>query len=220
MDNREESALAAAQSSLFALLSRCFMRPDKELAADIAAKSISAALQGVLSPRAEDGIAAALDGISSFERSCEGVAEEEIRLRMEVDYNRLFVGPAALLAPPYGSYYASESKASGSGRLRTEEERAVAEAYLRYGYALPRPLVELPDHIAVELEFLSKLGAEEAAAWEAGDDARAGALQTAQMLFLEDHVAPWADRLAERVAAGASTTFYPGVAGLAASFCR
>ena len=133
-----------------------------------------------------------------------------MRLELEVDYNRLFVGPGKLIAPPYESYYASENSEHG-GRLRTQDEFAVKMAYAANGYAMPEQFVDLPDHAAIELDFLALMARDEAAAWEAGDSQRAFYLQQEADAFAAQHPARWFATCAERVDAGARTAFYPAV---------
>lgn len=219
MGYQEEIGLARAQERLFGLLAACLTRPDRELANALMRGDVSARFGDLLSFGSGDRIESALGAIASFERDCAESSVDDVRLCLEVDYNRLFVGPAALLAPPYESCYASEAKGSG-GRLRTEEERAVAAEYRRYGYAVPEPLVELPDHIAVELEFLSRMAGREARAWESGAAEAADAMRFAQASFLENHLRTWAGTFATRVESGARTAFYPGAAALVAEFSR
>lgn len=219
MDYREKAGFARAQECFFDLMAVCFMRPGKDLADAMVQGRVSKRLGTLLLSDGDERLGAAVLAIASFERECAGMSIDEVRLCLEVDYNRLFVGPAALLAPPYESYYASEAKGSG-GRLRTEEERAVAAEYLRYGYAVPESLIELPDHIAVELAFLALLAGREAQAWELGTVEAAEGVRLAQARFLESHLGAWAGALAKRVEDGARTAFYPGAAALVAGFCR
>lgn len=218
MEPNEERSLACAQADLFSIAARVMRRPDASLAVDVMEGRLSARLGAAVAAGAENALAF-LDELRTFEEASAKRDAEEMRLRLEVDYNRLFVGPGALAAPPYESYYASEAKAPGSGRLRTEEERQVVRAYARRGYAMPEELVELPDHIAVELEFLALLACEEAAAWGAGDVEKAFELQGAQESFIEEHLGTWAGKLAARVRAEARCALYPAVLGLVASYC-
>ncbi|WP_449315751.1 TorD/DmsD family molecular chaperone [Rubneribacter sp.] len=218
MREDEERALARAQAALLSTAARVMRRPDAALAEDVIAGRLSQGLESLVGEGAE-GALRALGELRAFEGSVAHVAPDELRLRLEVDYNRLFVGPGALKAPPYESYYASEARAPGSGRLRTEEERQVAGAYARCGYAVPEGLAELPDHVAVELEFLALLARDEAAAWEAGDDRRALELQDAQEGFVEEHLGRWIEQLAARVRAEARCPLYPAVIDVAAAYC-
>ena len=219
MDYREEAGFARAQALFFELAARCVRRPDAALAAELTAHNMASRFAAVLAATSDPSVPRALGDLSDFEQGSATLTPEDVRLRLEVDYNRLFVGPGALLAPPYESFYATERRSSGGGRLRADEERAVARAYVRHGYALPEALVELPDHIAVELEFLCLLSDGEARAWEARDVEEALGLQRAQTTFVEDHLARWIEPFAKRVQEGAQTAFYPAAVQLVRAFC-
>ncbi|WP_180326729.1 TorD/DmsD family molecular chaperone [Raoultibacter phocaeensis] len=215
----EERGLARAQGRLCCLLAACFRRPDDALAEKIIGSGFSEELGAILSDAEAGTVASLLARIAAFEQDCASSAPENVRLALELDYNRLFVGPAALLAPPYESYYASDRDGNGFGRLRTAEERAVVAAYRESGYEVPESFTDLPDHIAVELEFLALVAEKEASAWEAGDADEAEKMRNAQAIFLERHVGTWAVRFAEHVERGARTPLYPAVAQIVALFC-
>lgn len=219
MDYREEAGLAQAQARLFELLAHCFRRPDASLAATLSGSGLSKEFGAVLSGGGSHAIASALERLAVFERRCSSETLENVRLALEVDYNRLFVGPASLLAPPYESYYASDAEGKGFGRLRTAEERAVVAAYRESGYEVPGFFTDLPDHIAVELEFLSLLAGNEACAWGSGDVDEAEGTKCAQANFIERHTSTWVARFAECVERGARTALYPAAAQIAAMFC-
>lgn len=219
MEYCDQANLAQAESSFFSLAARCFRRPDRALAALLAEGFVSGELRNLVACESGDRMDAIIAEVEAFEGECCDVPADDARLRLEVDYNRLFVGPAALLAPPYESYYASRSRESGGGRLRTAEERAVVAEYRRHGYAVPEPIAELPDHIAVELEFISLLAGNEAAAWEAEHDDGARSIQRSQAGFIEEHLGIWAADFSARVAFGSRTTFYPAMAALVEAYC-
>lgn len=106
------------------------------------------------------------DRVGVMEAELEKVGETEL----SAVYSRLFVGPFSLEAPPYGSYYLEPDR-----KVMGETTVAVRNFYLQAGLDLDQEFTELPDHMAVELEFLSYLlqrtlevaeeGAEEAARW-------------------------------------------------------
>lgn len=217
--SHEKAGFARAEAEFFGLSCRCLQRPDETLAALLKEGGVSIRLRELLSCETGDRAFDPVGAIEAFEAECAKMPVDGIRLRLEVDYNRLFVGPGALLAPPYESYYASEARQAGGGRLRTEDERAVAAAYRKSGFAVPEPLVELPDHIAIELEFLARLAGAEADFWERGSEEEALESQSAQARFIEEHLGTWAKAFAERVGAGSRTVFYPAIANLAAAYC-
>jgi putative dimethyl sulfoxide reductase chaperone len=68
---------------------------------------------------------------------------------LRVDYAALFVGPGELRACPYGSVHLEKGY-----QLYGETTRGVAELYAQAGLRLGAESATVPDHIAVELEFL------------------------------------------------------------------
>lgn len=207
--------VAAAYAALLGLLSRALLRPDLALAHEVRTGSFGATIAGLLDPPAHCELAGALDVLASCTRDWLDASDEEVRLELEIDYNRLFVGPAALLAPPYESYYASMLPNGKGGRLRTQDEATVRSAYRRWGYTAPEVFIDLPDHIAVELGFLALLARDESAAWETGNAKKARELQRAGDEFATQHPGAWVARCAARVDNGARGGFYPAVLRIA-----
>jgi TorA maturation chaperone TorD len=85
----------------------------------------------------------------------------------------------------------------------------VERAYAAAGVALAVGAGELPDHVALELEFLSHLCAREAKAWEARRLEEAIGLLGAEREFLGRHLLPWFPALLCTVRdAAAPSSFY------------
>ncbi len=68
---------------------------------------------------------------------------------MKYDFNKLFVGPDRLKAPPYESCYLNSSKV-----LMQKETLNVRQAYLEAGLKIINKNVEPDDFLPYELEFL------------------------------------------------------------------
>jgi len=72
---------------------------------------------------------------------------------------------------------------------------------------------ERPDHIAAELEFMNLLAVKECVALqEEGEGEHADVCRNASRTFLRDHLARWAPRLGECLAAAGGDAIY-GTAG-------
>jgi putative dimethyl sulfoxide reductase chaperone len=125
----------------------------------------------------------------------QAAATEEIN-ELRVDYAALFVGPAELLACPYGSVYLENGR-----RLYGETTGAVAKIYAEAGLQVEGDGGVVPDHIAVELEFLSYL-------LNHGDGSESGGLIKPYAVFLQHYFLPFASRLAADIIASAKTDFY------------
>lgn len=85
------------------------------------------------------------------------ILETEVTEESDYAYNRLFVGPAKLVAPPYESCYTN-----AQGLPMQAETLAVRDFYLRAGLKVRDKNVIPDDHLGLELEFvcflLSKAG--------------------------------------------------------------
>ncbi|SJZ92628.1 chaperone TorD involved in molybdoenzyme TorA maturation [Trichlorobacter thiogenes] len=131
-----------------------------------------------------------------------------------VEYSRLFLGPFKLVAPPYGSVWLDQSKTvMGASTAR------VAAFYQKYGLQLADDFPELPDHIAVELEFLSYLAFKQREAATAGDSAGAAAYIQAQQDFLTTFLLPWLTPFCAAISDDGEAPFYAAIAQCTASFC-
>lgn len=134
---------------------------------------------------------------------------------MAGEYNRLFIGPAELPAPPWESVFAAHSDVL-FGRKTLE----VRSAYRLNGY-LPEcyPAVA-DDHVALELGFMAVLAQRALAAWEEVDDEGALALVATSERFLEEHLGWWAPLWVARLAKADSASCYTCFAKTMALFVK
>lgn len=158
MGSTDDTLLNHQLEQSYRLLSACLCQPSVEWSeADLFARLKEALL--VVAPTVADRADAMAGALKSM-------GETELA----VVYARLFVGPFSLEALPYGSYYLEPDR-----KVMGETTVAARNFYLQAGLALDEGFGELPDHMAVELEFLSYLlqrtmevseeVAEEAARW-------------------------------------------------------
>ena len=211
LDARVEGACAASTAILWGALAQSLLRPTAEFAADLKSGAFVGKLGSVVSGEASMNLMQSLRLLAEFGAENHGLSDDELRLKLEVEYNRLFVGPLKLIAPPYESYYASARADGEGGRLRTQDEFDVRAAYKAAGYDMPAEFVDLPDHIAIELNFLAILARDEVDAWEAGETSHAVALQDAADDFAAEHPCRWLAQLCDRVDEGASLPVYPAL---------
>jgi TorA maturation chaperone TorD len=123
------------------------------------------------------------------------------------DYNRLFVGPEAVLAPPWESVHFS------ADRLVFQKETLDVRAwYARFDLQIVNLNHEPDDHIGLELEFLAHLARLGLDALDAGDAQRFEQLLDAQRQFFVQHPLRWAPKWCYTVTKHALTDFYRGVA--------
>lgn len=135
-------------------------------------------------------------------------AEEEAELLLK-EYARLFIGPFALPTPPYASVYYGEKL------LNNEITDAVRRAYEKAGIHFEESSGDLPDHIAVETEFVRYLlsrmdnGAtsDEKEDWKAQYES-----------FLNEHYKKWVPKFCLQVEQETNSVYYKTLFKLLAAF--
>lgn len=198
-DNQAETRSRAV---VYKLLSDCYYPPDERTRGQ--AERLLRELRDLL-PEAET----AIDLLAAGLAASEGVEE------LAVDHARLFVGPFALLAPPYGSIYLE-----GERRLMGDSTLAANECYREVGLEVAADFNETPDHIAAELEFMHFLAAKELEARGDGDSVRARHYRRKQTAFLERHLAAWVPAFSRSVEEHAQTSFYRDMAAATRLFIQ
>lgn len=123
------------------------------------------------------------------------------------DYNRLFVGPYKLLAPPWESVYCSKERL-----VFQESTLRVRDYYLKMNLVHPELFVSPDDHISLELEFMSFLCNKCAEFLEKKDLKEAEKYMEVQRQFLEEHLLAWVFDFTKDVEENAQTSLYKGVA--------
>lgn len=129
------------------------------------------------------------------------------------EYARIFVGPAALPAPPWESVYRDKKR-----MLMTATTLSVREHYRTYGYEARKVLKVPDDHLAIELDFLSALAQEALQACAAGDAEEAESAFEAGSAFLRAHLALWVDDFAANLRTRDGSPFYCAIADALCAF--
>jgi putative dimethyl sulfoxide reductase chaperone len=132
-----------------------------------------------------------------------------------VDYTALFIGPAQPRAMPYASFWLTDDQS-----MRHEATMAVLDFYEQGGFDVSEDIHELPDHIAVELEFLYALIFAQNQAQAEGDTEELSAASALHRRFVVEHLNAWLGNFATAVKSGAGTAFYRELAELTRSFVR
>jgi putative dimethyl sulfoxide reductase chaperone len=133
-----------------------------------------------------------------------------------VDYTRLFLGPVQALAKPYGSCWLS----TPSPAADTLPSLAVLDLYNAGGFEIADEFRELPDHVAVELEFLYILTFNRNEAQRAGQADEALAVEQLERRFMTEHLGAWIGPFAAAIKSGAETAFYRELAELTERFIK
>ncbi|MEI8324920.1 MAG: molecular chaperone TorD family protein [Betaproteobacteria bacterium] len=193
--------LSTARADLCRFLSACYYEPAAEFTEENLFDSLLAA-----ATRVHPDLAAPARSLGT------AFAAQDLQTLL-IDYTRLFLGPIEPLAKPYESSWLFVA-------APTDENPppAVLELYARGGFDIDEDFRELPDHIAVELEFLYLLIFQTNQAVLLGDADEQAALTSLQQQFLDKHLAAWLGPFAAAVEAGAETAFYRELAAFTERF--
>ncbi len=195
---QEEQALA------YHFLGRCFYEaPRAEWVTALAGDRLFEAWPF---PSRDRGTAAGLAVLNGF---CAGWDPAGLGA-LEWDFNRLFVGPGEMLAPPWESVHRSKTKLTFQ-----EPTLQVRELYRRFGVEAPAVHREPDDHLGLELAFVATLSDQAAGAEGRGDAAHLAQCFQAQRDFLRGHLLAWAPACLALVEKHAETDYYRGAARLA-----
>jgi TorA maturation chaperone TorD len=194
---------AVARENLCRYLSACFYEPGPEF------------IEEGLFDSMRDAAARIDPEVAEQARKLGQLFADQDLQTLLVDYARLFLGPMRALASPYGWTWLKTPEGD-------EENAALAvlDLYRAGGFEVDEELLELPDHVALELEFLYLLifTCNEAQRLGRADDLAAG--QRLQARFLQEHLGAWIEPFAAAVRAGAETGFYRLLADMAERFVR
>lgn len=144
-----------------------------------------------------------VDAATAWTRSPEGV---------RADYTRLFVGPAALPAPPWESVHRQ-------GALFQTSTLEVRRAYAAQGLAAEGSPRVADDHLAMELDFMRTLCSRALASLRSGDVQCAERCIEAQRTFLDEHLLVWTGSFAAALAREEASV-YAGSGTLLALFVQ
>jgi putative dimethyl sulfoxide reductase chaperone len=202
MDIQEFISHEKARADCFRFLSACFYQPHKEFFLLEDFFNNLASLLKIVSP---DVLAFA----GKMENAFIKYSEEDLM----VDYAKLFVGPNELLAPPYGSVYLDKER-----RVMGNSTMDVIKMYEEEGLSIDEDFKELPDHIAVELEFMYYLISKELESFERSEIEKAIYFIKTQEVFLDRFLRQWVTSFCEKIKEGTENKFYKALADCVHNF--
>lgn len=186
MGNPQEALI---RSDCLRLLSACFYEPDRELFLD---ENVCLNLATLLAETSPEAATAA----HQMHVALTGSEQQELIL----DYAALFVGPFELIAAPFGSVYLEKNR-----RLMGDSTIAIKRYYTDEGVRIE--VKQPPDHIAVELEFMSLLSSKEASATRQQENAESNRLRSLQSDFFTFAMG-WVPEFCDQIREGAQTPYY------------
>lgn len=177
-----------AKANVYRLLSVCYYEPDRSFLEEDVFVQLESALTTLGGQRTGEATT-----LGNFFRDA---GQDALML----DYTRLFLGPFDILAKPYGSIYLE-----GGNTVMGETTMAAMALYGEGGFQVDEAFHEVPDHIAVELEFLYLLNFSIS---ESREDSELEHLSSLKKRFLMAHLGQWIVPFAKAMRDGAQTEFY------------
>ncbi|RMH70681.1 MAG: molecular chaperone TorD [Gemmatimonadetes bacterium] len=193
-----EHTKTLAQADAYRTFAICFYEPEAEW---LAPENLFSQLKHIL----KMSLPPIVPNIEQLEQAFQQYSIEELT----VEYARLFVGPFKLEAPPYGSLYLETE-----GKVMGDTTMAVKNMYRQYGLEIAEDFKELPDHIAVELEFMYYLG------YQASVNGNRETYIQAQRTFLKQYLAPFVFPFCEQIKTNTTNEFYRQLAETLSQFIR
>jgi TorA maturation chaperone TorD len=195
--------VAAAREDLCRYLAGCYYEPGPEFAEERLFESMLAAAKRI-DP----------EGADHAQRLGRAFAADSLQ-DLLVDYTRLFLGAPQALAKPYSSVWLTDEP-----ELMQDSAMALPKLYEQGGFEIDPEFRDLPDHVAVELEFLYLLTHQQNRAVASGDDQVLQAVEVLRTAFLIGHLGRWLGPFILAVHNHAQCDFYRELAELTELFVR
>ncbi len=205
---------AHIRSQLYAALAQCFCKPEMASGSENGTDSLAHTLQQAAVVFDEQALGQIITRLLHALEIPRGEKQAEQALReLEIEYNRLFVGPGHPQNPPYESAQ-RHPRGFGQGGVVEAVVRDVVRQYAEAGLGLAAERHDLPDHVATELGFMAYLALQEA---EANDGEKELWVER-ERAFLRDHLSAWLPRFCQQVWETSRHPFYAALAQLTAAF--
>jgi putative dimethyl sulfoxide reductase chaperone len=192
-----------AHADCYRLLAACFYPPDKMMADEGVLETLKTLLETVY-----PDIGLQTPSFPSNENN-EGLTS------LAVAYTRLFLGPPGIPAPPYASYYLDKT-----GMVMGPSVVEISRIYQSAGLNVDDDFDEMPDHIAVMLEFLYVLLFMEARAALEKNHEEVIKFKNTRHRFLNDYMRPWIPGFCEKIGEADVHPFYNDLAACLAMMIR
>lgn len=182
---------AQRQSDAYRLLAACFYQPDREMFVE---ENLCANLAELMQ---EIPLPAVGEACQRMAQSLTENNQEELL----IEYSGLFLGPFGAPAHPYGSVYLEQERT-----LMGDSTMEVLKLYAESGVTYEGD--EPPDHIAIELEFMSFLEGKIAQAISESNQADRADFFAIRSRFFNRLLASWAPILGNILKEQATLAFY------------
>lgn len=196
MDINEFILNERGRGDCYRLLSACFYLPKKELYLE---EGLFENLSMLLKTVCPDAAVVSAE----MGKAIQKYSDQDLA----VEYAKLFVGPFELKAPPYGSIYLDKER-----RVMGDSTMEVIRMYQEEGLSIDKDCKELPDHIAIELEFMNYLIDREIDTCVKSklDDAIKDLKN--QEIFLKKYLGAWISNFSKAIIENSNNPFYISLA--------
>lgn len=167
-----------------------------------------------------------IDALASL-RSAEDASTSEatrsegaIPTDLDREHLRLFVGPGHIQCPPYEAVYRKDRPLLQKGLVMGPATTDVRRRYTEAKLAMSKKFTDLPDHIAVEMEFMHFLCGQESKFTEQGNPQESAKMRRMQQEFLNEHLTRWVNDFADCVSRSTNSPFYKAAANLLKAFVQ
>ena len=168
-------SIEKARAVIYNVISALFCQPDNELIRENA-----------LFNRLDQALQTTYPDLVSKTIKIKQAASDYSDNELLVEYARLFVGPFKTFAPPYSSIYLGSRDT-----IFSEQSIWVVQFYRSAGLDFNRDIHDLPDHIAVESEFIYYLIFHEVQQLEKNNPEEARRFHNLQNQFIFQHFNKW-----------------------------
>jgi TorA maturation chaperone TorD len=196
----ENKHVTSTREDSYRLLATCYYPPTAAFIQEGCVAALADLLESII-PEA-----------GRYAREASRIIGEDLE-SLAVEHARLFIGPFHLAAPPYGSIYLDDAKT-----VMGDSTAKVAAFYHSCGLHLADDFHELPDHFAVELEFMSFLAFKQREAEVFGNVEEVARIVSLQREFLERFLLPWLAPFTSAIITDGEAPFYQAIAHCTAAF--
>jgi TorA maturation chaperone TorD len=193
-----------AKATLYSLLAKALNYPDDQLVDAIAKGEFAEALAGSLEALGQGSIGRHVRQFGKDMRR-KPINRKNLLLELEKDYTWMFFASKPRAAYLFESVYRE-------GKLLQDSTFEIAGLYRDAGLVLNEDFRLPPDHIAVELEFLSFLFFKELEGHKKEKQEIVAYARELQAAVVDRHLRPFVQNVAERLTQHAKTPFYKTVA--------
>ncbi len=196
---------AAAKAALYSLLAQALNYPDKDLVKSLCRGGFFREVMDALDALGIEGLN---DYLETLQEEFTGPEVDPATLLLDIEKDYTWMCYAS---KPRRLVYLFES-VYNEGKLYDESTFQIARLYYEAGLKVEEDFRLPPDHIAVELEFMSFLSFKEMEGLKMGDDKIENYAVELQRRTLDEHLRKFALAVADNLDKHAKTSFYRSVA--------